>query len=31
MGEIFASIPDLRWEIAPRLDFGIINDVGMWL
>jgi hypothetical protein len=26
----FRVIPYLRWEMAPRLDFGMISDVGMW-
>jgi hypothetical protein len=24
-------IPDLRWEMAPKLNFGVIYGVGIWL
>jgi hypothetical protein len=27
---IFRVTPNLRWEMALRLDFGMISSVGMW-
>jgi hypothetical protein len=30
VGGIFRVIPNLRWEMATRLDFGTISVVGMW-
>lgn len=30
VGRNFQVIPDLRWEIAPRLVSGIIYGVGIW-
>jgi hypothetical protein len=30
VGGSFQVIPELRWEMAPRLDYDMTYDMGIW-